>query len=137
MLRISRQTAIPLGEIEIAAIRAQGSGGQNVNKVSSAAHLRFDIRASSLPVFHKERLLALTDNRISDEGVIVIKAQRFRSLEQNREDALDRLRNLIVAAAAPRAVRKATRPSRAERQKRLDSKKIRGQRKRLRSAAED
>ena len=98
-LEISNQVSIPLAEIDIQAIRAQGAGGQNVNKVSSAIHLRFDISASSLPVFYKERLMELSDQRITSEGVIIIKAQRFRSQDKNREDALSRLQNLIKAAA--------------------------------------
>jgi ribosome-associated protein len=136
MLRISRHAAIPLAEIEIAAVRSQGAGGQHVNKVATAAHLRFDLRASSLPELCKARLLALADSRVSGDGVIVIKAQRYRSLEQNREDALERLRGLVADAVRPPKARKATRPSRAERQRRLDGKKQRGERKRLRSRVE-
>ena len=98
-LKISNQVSIPLAEVDIQAIRAQGAGGQNVNKVSSAIHLRFDIDASSLPDIYKERLKQLSDQRISGDGVIVIKAQRFRSQDKNREDALDRLRELVKAVA--------------------------------------
>ena len=111
MLEISNAVQLPLHEIEINAIRAQGAGGQNVNKVSSAIHLRFDIQASSLPAFYKEQLLALRDQRISKEGVIVIKAQQFRTQEQNREDALNRLQALIRSVAVSRKARRPTKPS--------------------------
>jgi ribosome-associated protein len=123
MLHISSHIAIPDSEIEIHAMRSQGAGGQHVNKVSSAVHLRFDINASSLPPFYKEELLKLRDHRISDDGVITIKAQQSRSQEQNREDALDRLRTLIQSVAVPRKVRRPTKPTKSSKNRRLESKK--------------
>jgi ribosome-associated protein len=132
MLYISRHIAIPDTEIDIHAVRAQGAGGQHVNKVSTAIHLRFDIAASSLPEFYKEQLLLLKDHRISQEGVITIKAQQHRSQEQNREDALARLRELIQRAVIQRKKRKATKPTRGSQQKRVEHKKKRGRLKTLR-----
>lgn len=114
-------------EVEFVAIRAQGAGGQNVNKVSNAIHLRFDIGASSLSDELKEKLRALRDQRISSDGIVVIKAQKHRSLERNREDALVRLRELIASAAFVPTVRRATKPSRSSQRKRIDSKVKRGQ----------
>ena len=126
MLQISQHVSIPEHEIEISAIRAQGAGGQIVNKLATAIHLRFDINASSLPEFYKHRLLLLKDHRSSKEGVIVIKAQQYRSQVQIREDALDRLRVLIRSVAVPRKKRVATKPSKAARQRRLEGKAQRG-----------
>jgi ribosome-associated protein len=132
MLHISNAVTIPADELEFSAIRAQGAGGQNVNKVSSAIHLRFDIKQSSLPEFYKERLLALRDSRITGDGVLVIKAQTFRTQEKNRQDALERLRSIILEATKIQKARRDTKPSRTSQRKRMDKKTKHGKNKALR-----
>ena len=131
-LKISNAVSLNLDDVNFEAIRAQGSGGQNVNKVSSAIHLRFDIAASSLPEFYKERLMALRDSRINNNGVLIIKAQQYRTQEKNKKDAIERLVALIKEATKFVKTRKETKPTRSSQRKRVDNKTKHGQKKKLR-----
>ena len=137
MLQISTHIIIQDEEIEMIPIRAQGAGGQNVNKVSSAIHLRFDVAASSLPDYYKQQLLNLNDQRVNKEGIIVIKAQQFRTQEKNKEAALERLFELIKNVTTPQKVRRPTKPTKGSKTRRLDSKNKRGKTKAMRGKVTD
>ena len=137
VIRISNSIVIRDEELEFSAIRSQGAGGQNVNKVSSAIHLRFDIKQSSLPELYKQRLLDLKDHRINKDGILIVKAQRYRSQEKNKADAIERFREIIQRAMIERKPRRATKPTKTSQQKRLNSKTQRGKTKALRGRVDD
>ena len=132
MLEISNTVTLAEWEIELNAIRSQGNGGQRVNKVATAIHLRFDIKRSSLPTVYKERLLKLSDSRITADGVVIIKSQSHRTQEMNKQDALDRLKELILSAMVVQKKRRPTKPTKSSQRKRMDSKTKRGSTKSLR-----